>query len=96
MGERVEHIAPEHSYQRLRVSSTYDHDLYDKLDRLACACGVSRTTLQTELIKMCLESESAINHIQERYKHKSRFRIIPSKMDGKLKYIFAEKKTAVR
>lgn len=90
--KRNDKKAGEHWDGRLRVSSTYDDDTFGKLDRLAAACGISRTTLQSEFLKMCLENESAINIIQEKYKKRSRFRIIPSKVDGELKYIFAEKR----
>jgi hypothetical protein len=82
----------EHWDGRLRVSSTYGDATFDKLDRLAAACGISRTTLQTELITLCLENESIINYIQEKYKNRSRFRIIPSRIDGNLKFIMVEKK----
>lgn len=84
-------VTPEQSEKKIRVSSSYDADLFEKLDRLACAIGVSPTTLQTQFIKMCLDSEDMITEIQERYKRKSRFRIIPSRANGELKFIFAEK-----
>jgi hypothetical protein len=85
--------ANEQSGRRLRVSSTYDDDLFEKLDRLACAIGISPTTLQTELVKLCLSNENIINAIQDmpKYKRKARFRIIPSKVDGEIKFVFAEK-----
>lgn len=82
----------EHWDGRLRVSSTYDESTFDKLDRLAAACGVSRTTLQTDFTRLCLDNENIINYMQEQYKQRSRFRIIPSRIDGDLKFIMTEKK----
>ncbi|MEW9673502.1 hypothetical protein [Ammoniphilus sp. 3BR4] len=98
MKKRDKRIHTEQGAKRLRVSSTYTEmpDIYEKLDRLATACGIRPTTLQTELVKLCLQNENIINYIQDRYRHCSRFRIIPSKLDGDLKYIFAEKKKAVK
>ncbi len=94
MEKRDKRSHTEQATKRLRVSSTYTEmpDIYEKLDRLATACGIRPTTLQTELVKLCLQNENIINYIQDRYKHCSRFRIIPSKLEGDLKYIFAEKK----
>lgn len=92
MEKRVDKKAGEHWDGRLRVSSTYDAETFDMLDRLATACGISRTTLQTELVQLCLQNENIVNYIQDQHKHRARFRIVPSKADGKLRYIFAEKR----
>jgi hypothetical protein len=89
MGEERTH---EQSDKRLRVSSTYSPELFEKLDKLACACGISMTTLQTRLIALCLDREEIINEIQERHHKRSRFRVIPLREGQELRFIFAEKK----
>jgi hypothetical protein len=81
----------EHWDGRLRVSSTYKSPTFEQLDRLAAACGITRTTLQTFLVEMCLQNENVIIYVQDKYKKSARFWIIPSKVNGDLKYIFAER-----
>lgn len=79
--------------ERNRLNSTYDTETYEMILDLASALGVSPTKIQTELVKMCLQNESAINAIQEKFKRRSRFRVIPSRLEnGQMKLIFAEKK----
>lgn len=77
---------------KVRVNSSLEPSIYDKLDTLACACGVSPTTLVNFFTEFCLGNESIINFTQGQYKARSRFRVIPSKVDGDLKYILAERK----
>lgn len=79
---------------KVRVNSSLEPALYEKLDKLACACGVSPTTLLNFFAELCLSNENIINHTQDQHKYTSRFRIIPSKMDGELQFIITEKKIA--
>lgn len=91
MEERQEREQNEQLNKRLRVSSSYDESIHEKLDRLAVACGMSRTTLQTEIVKIFLSSENLINYVQDKNKNKSRFRVVPTRIGNELKFIFAEK-----
>jgi len=77
---------------KVRVNSSLPPELYDKLDTLACACGVSATTLLNQIAELALGNENVINYLQDKYKNRSRFRVIPSRVEGDLKYIITEKK----
>ena len=79
---------------KVRVNSSLAPEIYEKLDTLACACGVSATTLVNFFTELCLNNENIVNYTQDLYRTRSRFRIIPMKDDDGLKYIMAEKKRA--
>jgi len=81
----------ERSDKKIRVNSPLPKDVHDKLDRLAVACGMSKTGLGAMLIELCLNNENVINYIQDRCRDKARFRIIPSRQEGELKFVYAEK-----
>ena len=82
----------ERSDKKIRVNSSLSKGLHEKLDRLALACGTTKTSLAAYLIELCLHNENIVNFVQEQHKESSRFRIIPSKVDGELKFVFVEKK----
>ncbi|WP_134705078.1 hypothetical protein [Ammoniphilus sp. YIM 78166] len=96
MEKRGERVRAERSDKRIRVNSSYSQSIHEKLDRLATACGIPKTALQTYLVELCLQNENIINYVQDQHKTQSRFRIIPSKVDGDLQFIFAEKKQSYR
>lgn len=77
---------------KVRVNSSLAPGVYDKLDTLSAACGVSPTTLVNFFTELCLNNENIISYVQDQYKTRSRFRVIPSRVEGELKYIMAEKK----
>jgi hypothetical protein len=77
-----------------RINATFTQLAHDKLDRLAAACGTTKTELAAYLVELCLNDAGIINFVQEQHKDKARFRIIPSKVNGEIKFIFAEKKAA--
>jgi hypothetical protein len=81
----------ERSDKKIRVNSPLTKTVHEKLDRLATACGISKTGLGATLIEFCLSNEHIVNLVQDQYKQTSRFRIIPSKINGELKFIFVEK-----
>jgi hypothetical protein len=92
MEKRRESIRAERSDKKIRVNSSFSKPIHEKLDRLAMACGMTKTRLATYLVELCLQNESIINFVQDQHHETSRFRIIPSKIDGDLKFIFAERK----
>jgi hypothetical protein len=85
----------ERSDKKIRVNSSLDKSVHEKLDRLALACGVSKTGLAAYLVELCLHNENIVNFVQDQHKESSRFRVIPSKADGELNFIFVEKKSKV-
>jgi hypothetical protein len=89
--EEKERIRSERSDRKIRVNSPLSKPVHEKLDRLAVACGISKTGLGAFLIKLCLENENIVNYVQDKFKDQSRFRIIPSKNNGELEFIYAEK-----
>jgi hypothetical protein len=87
-----ERVRAERSDKKVRVNSSFSKPIHEKLDRLAMACGVTKTKLAAYLVELCLQNETIINFVQDQHQKKSRFRIIPSKVDGDIKFIFAEKR----
>ncbi|RKD26394.1 hypothetical protein BEP19_17060 [Ammoniphilus oxalaticus] len=83
---------PERSNKKIRVNSSLDKAVHEKLDRLAMACGTTKTALAAYLVDLCLENENIINYVQDQYQDTSRFRIIPTKIEGRIKFVFTEKK----
>lgn len=81
----------ERSDKKIRVNASLSKLTHEKLDRMATACGITKTSLAAWYIDFCLNNESMINFTQQQFKEKSRFRIIPSKINGELKFIFSEK-----
>ena len=88
-------IRSERSDKKIRVNSSFNKKVHEKLDRLAMACGITKTKLAAYLVELCLHNENIVNFVQDQYKDSSRFRIIPSKIDGEIKFIFAEKKLKI-
>ena len=84
-------IRVERSDKKIRVNSPLSKPVHEKLDKLAVACGISKTGLGAYLIEMCLNNENVVNFVQQQFQDSSRFRIIPSKMGGELKFVFVEK-----
>jgi hypothetical protein len=83
-------IRSERCDKKIRVNSSFNKIVHEKLDRLAMACGVTKTTLAAYLVELCLHNENIINFVQDQYKETSRFRVIPTKVEGELKFIFTE------
>ena len=92
MKNQRERIRAERSDKKVRVNSSFSKPIHEKLDRLAMACGTTKTSLAAYLVELCLKNESIINFVQDQHEKTSRFRIIPSKIDGDVKFIFAEKR----
>jgi hypothetical protein len=84
----------ERSDKKIRVNASFTNPVHDKLDRLAAACGTTKTELAAYLVELCLNDENIVNHVQFKHRDKARYRIIPSRVDGELKFIFAEKRAA--
>jgi hypothetical protein len=93
MREVKERIRSERCDKKIRVNSSFNKVVHEKLDRLAMACGITKTSLAAYLVELCLHNENIINFVQDQYRETSRFRIIPTKIEGELKFIFTEKKT---
>ncbi len=86
-------VRSERSDKKIRVNSYFSKAVHEKLDRLSVACGVTKTGLAAYLVELCLHNENIVNFVQDQHKDSSRFRVIPSKVDGELKFIFVEKKS---
>jgi hypothetical protein len=87
-----ERMRAERSDKKIRINSSFSKPIHEKLDRLAMACGMTKTSLAAYLVELCLHNENIINFVQDQHQKTSRFRIIPSKIDGDVKFIFAEKR----
>ena len=92
MKEVKERTRAERFNKKIRVNSSLDKVVHEKLDRLAMACGITKTALAAYLVELCLDNENIINFVQDQYRESSRFRVIPTKVEGVVKFIFSEKK----
>jgi hypothetical protein len=88
---KSERSRAERSDKKIRVNSSLSKTVHNKLDRLAMACGVTKTGLAAYLLEICLNNENIINYVQDQHKDSSRFRIIPTRVDGEIQFVFAEK-----
>ncbi|MEW9673814.1 hypothetical protein ABLT31_34070, partial [Ammoniphilus sp. 3BR4] len=61
---------------------------------ILCGAALVLRCMMTNGILLCLHNENIVNHMQEKFKRRSRFRVIPSKIDGELKFVLAEKRKA--
>ena len=95
MQEERGRVRSERSDKKIRVNSYFNKSVHEKLDRLALACGVTKTGLAAYLVELCLHKENIVNFVQDQHKESSRFRVIPSKVDGEFNFIFVEKKSKV-
>lgn len=77
---------------KVRVNSSLRPEVYEKLDILAAACGLSPTTLVNYFTELCLSNENIIDYTQDQHRTRSQFRVIPTKTDDGLKYILAERR----
>ena len=93
MKEVKERTRSERFNKKIRVNSSLDKVVHEKLDRLAMACGTTKTALAADLVELCLDNENIINFVQDQYRESSRFRVIPTKVEGVVNFIFSEKKT---
>jgi hypothetical protein len=91
MEEEKGKVRAERSDKKIRVNSSYTNTIHEKLQKLAIACGVTKTELQAHLVELCLANENIINYVQDEFKKTSHFRIIPTKLGGELKFVFVEK-----
>lgn len=76
---------------RFRLNSSYSESEIELIDRLAMGLGVTPTRLQKEFVCFCLNNADIINHIQDKFARRSRYRIIPTLSDEKMLYILSEK-----
>lgn len=81
----------ERSDKKVRVNSSLSRDVHDRLDRLATACGITKTSLAAYLIEVCLNNENIIQFVQKEFDEQARFRIIPSRVNGELQFVFCRK-----
>lgn len=80
--------------KKVRINSSYSKAVHDKLDRLATACGTTKTELAAYLVEFCLNTETVVKYVQDQHQETARFRLIPSRIDGELNYILTEIKRA--
>lgn len=77
--------------KRIRVNPSFTKDEHDRLDRLAVAVGLTKTELARQMVCLCLNTPSIIDHIQKQYQDQSRFRVIPAKDGNTTYFAYAEK-----
>lgn len=74
------------SDKKTRVNASLDQDSHGKLKKLATSCKMTKTMLAAELLKMCVNHLDIIDFYQKTYNKNDQYRVIPIKVDGKVKY----------
>jgi hypothetical protein len=74
------------SDKKIRVNASLDQDTHEKLKKLATSCEMTKTMLAAELLKMCVNHLDIIDFYQKTYNKNDQYRVIPVKIDGKVKY----------
>lgn len=70
----------------VRKSVSLCNDLDQKSKALAVSCNMSQAELLHEVIKLSLNSSNIIQYLQDKYTTNEKFRVIPTKVNGKLYY----------
>lgn len=76
------------SDKKTRVAPPLDQSTHNLLQRLALACGMSKTALSEEIIKVALRTEDFVHYLQTKH-NAGHYRIITARVDGEIKYIDA-------
>jgi hypothetical protein len=69
-----------------RVHLTPSDDAREKLIRLALACRKHPTTLANELVEMCLNHPSIVEHVQQKHRVEGKFKVVVRVENGKVMY----------
>ena len=80
--EVKERTRSERFNKKIRVNSSLDKVVHEKLDRLAMGCGITKTALAAYLVELCLDNENIINFVQDQYRESSRFALFQLKLKG--------------
>lgn len=71
------------SDKKIRVNPSLPQTTHKKLQRLAIACGLPKTSLAEEIIEIALNNPSFINLLQNHH-HADEFRVVPYTENGKV------------
>ena len=82
MKEVKERTRTERFNKKIRVNSSLDKVVHEKLDRLAMACGITKTALAAYLVELCLDNENIINFVQDQYRDLLGFVLFQLKLKG--------------
>ncbi|MBP1934317.1 hypothetical protein [Ammoniphilus resinae] len=76
---------------RKRLSSSYQEEEIEKMNRISAALGIAPTTLQTELVRQGINNPIVMDQIISKYRAKARFHIFTSYHNDTLQFSIVDK-----
>jgi hypothetical protein len=76
------------SDKKIRVNPSLDQETHELLCRLALACNMNKTSLAEQIISIAVRTDDFVHYLQN-INHADRFRVITTRIDGKIRYIDA-------
>ncbi|MFE8703966.1 hypothetical protein ACFYKX_25670 [Cytobacillus sp. FJAT-54145] len=74
------------SDKKERVNITTTQDTHTKLKKLAVSCGMTKTALAEDMIRLCVNHMDIVNWYQEQFNQDEQYRVKPVQKDGNLIY----------
>ena len=71
-----------------RVGINLTNKQNNKLNRLAVACGMPKTTLAALLVERSLDDPILVSKLQQEFNKHAAYKVLPIKKDGETEYMF--------
>ena len=70
----------------VRLSISINNEYDRKLSRLSTSCGMSKSEMTDQLLRIALDSPNVIEWLQEQYNRVEEYKIHPLKINNKIHY----------
>jgi hypothetical protein len=70
----------------VRFSISINNEYDRKLSRLSTSCGMSKSEMTDQLLRIALDSSNVIDWLQEQYNKVEEYKIHPLKINNKVHY----------
>lgn len=74
------------SDKKVKVLCGLKQDDHDKLQKLAIACGMTKTKLAEHMISLCLNSEDHVHWYQDKFNKDDKYRLVVLKTSEGIEY----------
>ncbi|WP_068792552.1 hypothetical protein [Brevibacillus laterosporus] len=76
------------SDKKTRVNPSLNTDTRGKLEKLALSCGMTKTKLAEEIIKLSLNSPDIVRYLQTKYNRNPRYQVNPVIVNKRVEYMY--------
>ncbi|MGG3873164.1 hypothetical protein [Brevibacillus laterosporus] len=76
------------SDKKIRVNPSLNTDTHGKLEKLALSCGMTKTKLAEEIVKLSLNSPDIVRYLQTKYNKNLRYKVNPVIVDRRVEYMY--------